>query len=109
MCILQDDEEDWRQEALQMGNVYEKAMLTLAATSAPDSTHGLSQAPMYESHHLQHVEIPFYPVAGAQSDGSFSIAIEWRDIRWKTDPFVQLRAAPLTNRGWVRNERLKVP
>ncbi|EMD84676.1 hypothetical protein COCHEDRAFT_1189387 [Bipolaris maydis C5] len=40
LCIIQDDIEDWKQEAANMGAVYEYARLTIAATDARDSTEG---------------------------------------------------------------------
>jgi len=36
MCILQDDERDWAKESATMADVYSKATLVLAATSASD-------------------------------------------------------------------------
>lgn len=40
MCILQDDHDDWLRESAQMGIVYERAALTIAACHAKDSTEG---------------------------------------------------------------------
>jgi hypothetical protein len=40
LCIIQDDIEDWKQEAAKMGAVYEYARLTIAAADAKDSTEG---------------------------------------------------------------------
>lgn len=40
LCIIQDDIEDWKQEAAKMGAVYEYARLTIAAADARDSTEG---------------------------------------------------------------------
>ncbi|ORY13348.1 heterokaryon incompatibility, partial [Clohesyomyces aquaticus] len=34
LCIIQDDTEDWKQEAAKMGAVYEYARLTIAAADA---------------------------------------------------------------------------
>jgi hypothetical protein len=41
LCILQDSEEDWRRESATMGSVYRNSFLNLAATAAPDATHGM--------------------------------------------------------------------
>nr|POE76180.1 hypothetical protein CFP56_59660 [Quercus suber] len=41
LCIVQDDNEDWKFEALRMGNVYSGAKITIAATGAVDSSEGL--------------------------------------------------------------------
>lgn len=41
LCIVQDDEDDWRIESAKMGDIYEKATLTIGASGATDSTEGL--------------------------------------------------------------------
>lgn len=40
LCIIQDDEDDWKREASMMAEVYANTFVTLAATSAPNGTHG---------------------------------------------------------------------
>jgi len=40
LCIIQDDEEDWRREAERMGDVYERAYCTIAAAAAPSGDIG---------------------------------------------------------------------
>jgi hypothetical protein len=34
LCILQDSKEDWESEAVQMGDVYSKSYLTIAASGS---------------------------------------------------------------------------
>jgi len=41
LCIVQDDASDWADESKQMGTIYERSYLTIAATSAPDGDGGL--------------------------------------------------------------------
>ncbi|KAK3489734.1 heterokaryon incompatibility protein-domain-containing protein [Neurospora crassa] len=41
LCIIQDDENDWAQEASTMADVYTQSYCTLAALSSADSTAGL--------------------------------------------------------------------
>lgn len=41
ICIIQEDEEDWKREAGRMYAVYKNSYLTLAALSGHDSTYGL--------------------------------------------------------------------
>jgi hypothetical protein len=38
LCIVQDSEEDWRQESREMGLIYERARVTIAAAGAADSS-----------------------------------------------------------------------
>jgi hypothetical protein len=54
LCIIQDDEEDWNKEAATMCDVYQCAVLTIAATHAPGGDtgcfaprDGLLQLPFY--------------------------------------------------------------
>ena len=37
LCIIQDDQADWRHEATKMASIYSHAYLTIAATSSPNS------------------------------------------------------------------------
>ena len=41
LCILQDDQEDWRREASSMGSVFEKSVFSISALNAADSYDGL--------------------------------------------------------------------
>jgi hypothetical protein len=41
LCIVQDDEKEWRQEASRMGDIYGSSYLTIAATAAIDSSKGI--------------------------------------------------------------------
>jgi hypothetical protein len=41
LCIIQDNEQDWRYEAGRMARVYRNAALVIAASDAKDSTEGL--------------------------------------------------------------------
>lgn len=40
LCIIQDDPADWERESAKMADIYENAVLTLAASDAIDSQHG---------------------------------------------------------------------
>jgi hypothetical protein len=40
LCIIQDDDEDWRYQAAQMADIYEQARFTVAATKAQDGSKG---------------------------------------------------------------------
>jgi hypothetical protein len=41
LCIVQDDEQDWRDESVRMATIYDNAYLTLAATGSSDGSGGL--------------------------------------------------------------------
>ena len=40
LCIIQDDLNDWAEESAKMSTIYADATLTIAASAAPDDTHG---------------------------------------------------------------------
>ena len=40
LCIVQDDEEDWKAESARMTNVYGEAVLNVAAVGAADGSVG---------------------------------------------------------------------
>jgi hypothetical protein len=105
LCIIQDSEDDWRQDAAVMGMVYTNSALTIAATSAPNSTVGcffvrnphLVRPSRVEldwvvEYHLQKIERKsYYLVNGGPS---------WED---------GVDEARLNRRGWVLQERVLSP
>ncbi|KAK1749803.1 heterokaryon incompatibility protein-domain-containing protein, partial [Echria macrotheca] len=92
-CIIQDSPEDWRDQAAQMADIYENAFLTIAASWAPDGSHGLFSdvPPMYHGY-----EVPGYPdvyVREAIADMPSSSTTSEGSRDW-----------PLLRRGWVYQE-----
>ncbi|MCJ1318297.1 hypothetical protein MMC15_003625 [Xylographa vitiligo] len=43
LCIVQDDQSDWANEAAKMGDIYENAMFVIAASSAADASIGIKR------------------------------------------------------------------
>jgi len=41
LCILQDDHDDWVTESMKMGDIYQNAYLTLAASASPSAAGGM--------------------------------------------------------------------
>ncbi|OCK96442.1 HET-domain-containing protein [Cenococcum geophilum 1.58] len=41
LCILQDSQDDWKQQSALMGAIYRQAFMTIAATDTEDATSGL--------------------------------------------------------------------
>jgi hypothetical protein len=48
LCIIQDDEDDWRMEAAKMAAIYRGAFLTISATRSPGNDIGLISVPPRE-------------------------------------------------------------
>ncbi|KAI1778514.1 heterokaryon incompatibility protein-domain-containing protein [Hypoxylon cercidicola] len=97
LCIIQDDEADWANEAAKMAHVYEGSYFTIAATSSKDGGGGLflGSAPptsvIFEKNAPVNDEEPIcfvrYPLAAL------------RNI-WE---------APLSKRAWVVQEQILSP
>ena len=105
LCIVQDDEDDWKTEAAKMGDIYAGAFVTIAATQGRDSRNGLySLAPGANKsiafqcpdpngqQHTLHVRLMLeHGLHVGVSDTSFD------------------ERHPLLGRGWVYQERLLSP
>jgi len=104
LCIIQDDEVDWLAESKHMGSVYEEAFVTIAASSAPDSSGGLFIPRPYGELEVPAVSIPFdHPKKGASEPlRKYNIGLEWRQ-----EPFIQEldpMDIALSKRGWATQE-----
>ncbi|KAK0103040.1 hypothetical protein ONS96_005652 [Cadophora gregata f. sp. sojae] len=66
LCIVQDDEKDWEQEAPLMGDVYESALVTIIPLAAHTCHDGFLSRP-YETV----VEIPFQSMIRPMIHGTF--------------------------------------
>lgn len=92
LCIIQDDDEDWKTESKSMQTVFKNAYCTISATSAEDSTKGFLNRPTNESD-LQYVTV------SESSHGRVHIC---RSI----DNFLDdVQNGVLNTRGWVLQER----
>ncbi|RYP50317.1 hypothetical protein DL768_004134 [Monosporascus sp. mg162] len=92
LCIIQDSAEDWATESLQMGDIYEHGLLTIAATSSSDGSGGL-----YRVRDPAHIS--FRPVLGD------SIYVRRRMPLFIPNAFGAAPTSwPLLDRGWVFQE-----
>ncbi|KAK8070432.1 hypothetical protein PG997_010635 [Apiospora hydei] len=82
LCIIQDDEDDWKAQAAEMCNIYQGSYITIAATSATQGDDGLFHT------------VPKFPVSPVES-------ADRRDL--------VLADFPLLARGWVYQELLLSP
>ena len=71
LCIVQDDPVEWEEESAVMGQIYEEALLTIAASSAVDSTRGLFDV----RDKLEFVRIP-YNIPAKVEDGTIHVYAE---------------------------------
>lgn len=99
LCILQDDEDDWRVEAAAMADIYSNAFFTVAATCNNKCQESLFSSTPAE----------FQPIEIAKQDGNTvcirrKIPHPWSHHR--LDRAEQRKIFPLLSRGWVYQERL---
>ena len=93
VCIIQDDDEDWKREATTMGLVYERAYLTISASDSPGDHAGflIPNPEVYPE-----VKFPF------RSDGQSLDSVYLCSMyRGYFDP----RTTSISSRGWVLQER----
>jgi Heterokaryon incompatibility protein (HET) len=106
LCIIQDNEDDWLAESKTMGTLYERAVITLAASTAPDSTYGLFLERPYSELQVPSVQLPFIrrdTTSGVQEVlGHYSIGIEWRQEPFMTQ--IDPMETPLSKQGWATQE-----
>lgn len=117
LCIIQDDEDDWKEQAAMMADIYSNSYLNIAATLSGSSygscfsdrkLHGdyKGQAGQYDMWSLESFPIFDSSDAGlrvrvAHSRGHGYIVDTLRKDREHVDP--------LLNRAWVFQERLLAP
>ena len=97
LCIIQDDEEDWRREASLMATVYGQSGLNIAATAAPDGQTGclFPRDSVWTQTRQIKVEV----------DGE-TRTYDYADFRLLLNSVFN---TPLNSRAWVLQERLLAP
>jgi hypothetical protein len=100
MCIIQDNENDWKAESVKMASVYQNAFLTIAASSS-SSTHGgcYSSSPPQRKYEI---EINDPKVTAT----SLYARRDLFHIRHSGDHNLDIPELPLLQRGWAYQERL---
>ncbi|UPX19939.1 uncharacterized protein EKO05_0010188 [Ascochyta rabiei] len=89
LCILQDSDSDWKNEAAMMGAIYRHSTCTIAATGAKDGDGGL----FFKRSALAFVGCPLY-----RRDEMYFLA--QRVSEWPS---------PLSSRAWALQERFLSP
>lgn len=93
LCILQDDIKDWKNEAAKMGDVYQNAYCTIAATGSKGDQEGIFiQRSKQDAHSL------WYDAA------NIHIAVTY--IEDDVAAMKELHTSPLSTRAWTLQERL---
>jgi Heterokaryon incompatibility protein (HET) len=95
LCIFQDSVADWRHESAIMGEIYQNAFCTLAATAAEDGDGGL-----FFDRDPQRKSYCAIPVAPKRNEMSYFYCVDHED--WAKN----VSKSPLYRRSWVLQERL---
>ncbi|KAK7991042.1 hypothetical protein PG990_015322 [Apiospora arundinis] len=109
LCIVQDDEDDWRSESETMAQIYANSTITIVAAEAADSREGLISRFFAEDGNVSFID---WPLPDAQSCRIYTREGQGIDQRWK--PYHQLRqpksmaskTAVLFSRAWTMQELL---
>lgn len=97
LCIIQDDNDDWLRESQQMGALYERARVTIAASGAKDSSEGcFLPLPAPECT----VELPYFNSHGLEAGSIFVAKRPNRDAISYWGPL----SSPLRKRAWATQE-----
>lgn len=89
LCIIQDDDDDWRNEASKMGEVFSAAYCTIGASSAKSSVEGF----LADRNPRSVVQVPSDTPRGIYA------CIDIDDFHGDVE------LSPLNSRGWVLQER----
>jgi len=98
LCIAQDSVVDWRRESAIMGEIYQNAFCTLAATAAEDGNGGLFFD--RDPRRISPCAIPVVPKGGEMRWFYFADHEGWAK---------NVSRGPLNGRSWVLQERLLSP
>lgn len=96
LCIIQDSRLDWQEESSQMGKIYSRAWLNLAANGTIDA---VSQNMLFNrnSEAAKPIMVRIKSVWGEVDRYHLMRHTFWRDL---------LRSSSLSARGWIFQERL---
>jgi hypothetical protein len=105
LCIVQDDEGDWRDQSNIMGSIFGNAVCTIAATAASHCEQGLwylgkVPADPRSAHRVDTVKIPC--VLDGKTSGDIFISPSLPSINFKND----IESSRWSQRAWVIQERI---
>lgn len=101
LCIIQNSESDWKEEAARMADIYKNAYVTIAAESSRDSHEGMFSERILD---FPPIKVPFNSKTRAIRD---VVYIRQALDDWET--CVNGTRSVLRSRGWVLQESLLAP
>lgn len=108
LCIVQDDLDEWAQEAVKMASIFQNAYFTICATGARSCKEGCGVSTQFSLG--VHVDIPSAakenltdsPIAA----GLRQLCVRRRYWRKVHDHCVTIRQFPIHSHGWIFQETL---
>lgn len=100
LCIIQDSVEDWKKEAVTMGDVYANAACTISATASQDSTGGCFR----KRDSFLHTDCVL--LYSKSSCLYISPTIKEQEMSLEDAFYKRVDLAPLSQRGWIFQEKL---
>jgi hypothetical protein len=103
LCIIQDNEVDWRDEAANMASIYQNSYLTICAAMSANTGGGLfsNAGPEFKPHRLT------YPDGDGRSQEVYA-RIQLSHAHFP-GIYGSTPKLPIYNRGWILQERLLSP
>ncbi|KAK8008107.1 heterokaryon incompatibility protein [Apiospora marii] len=111
LCIIQDSYQDWREQGMQMCNIYTNAVVNIAATGVPNNTYSFLQ-------NLEGRDIPLPPIVQppwlgrSSSSTSHPPKNDGDNVMCVVNTFfwwAEVINTVLLSRGWVFQERYLAP
>lgn len=98
MCIIQDDDQDWKRESALMGKVYANSWLNISANAAGNDCSGL-----FASRNGSHI-VDYFHTRHDKNCETTTWEVTSSDI-WADE----VEGAPVNRRAWVLQERILSP
>ena len=98
LCIVQDDESDWRREAAQMANIFRYGEISIATAAAADNSD-----PCFTERNSNRIRLPAYTASWTQLPPCEYYLLPGGLY------FGQVQDSPLQKRAWVLQETVLAP
>jgi hypothetical protein len=105
LCIIQDSQDDWRDESYRMGDIYSNSSLNLAASAHNASSHGFFLDQRASDPLLPKLSLVLWP---STKESPTTNSKNQELVVQVADPWTELLDSPLFKRAWVLQEQLLV-
>lgn len=108
LCIIQNDQEDWKEQSYQMSDIYSNAFLNISATANCDGSRGLFFDREHPIEGWITGQAPAAPMEGYYLGAGIAVRpLALFDHKYLSDAVnMRHQLAPLLDRGWAFQERV---